>query len=349
MNGFFTCADEGAALVSRRSVRASVRGSLFLLVCLASASAALATMPAKETLRLGSRAKAADGTMVVYDKVNGVFIVPGHKDTYWIDEKFYEYRNGVWVTSAQIAGPWELIPQHLVPDPAIQRYEPLKKPVTATLPSGREVVFEPRLKVFKVAGRKGVFLFDGRFYRYDDGVWLESKSDEGPWMTTSMKILPVVLRKALPVPEDGATVALPSGEKVVYDAGRKIFHVENKPDTLLFDGTFYERRDDKWFSAPGAAAGFHELAVTKVPPAVRLVYRKTPGDGEKKPAKTAEEKKKDREAKAANAKSGHRKGAKNGKKAGKNADEDSADDSAGARKASKAAGDTDSAASDDEE
>ncbi|HXC52350.1 MAG TPA: hypothetical protein VN634_15825 [Candidatus Limnocylindrales bacterium] len=348
MNGFFTCAGEGATLVSRRPVRAVLRGSLLLLVCLASASTALATMPAKETLRHGSRAKAADGTMVVYDKVNGVFIVPGHKDTYWVDDKFYEYRNGVWVTSAQIAGPWELIPQHLVPDPAIERYEPLKTPVTATLPSGREVVFEPRLKVFKVAGRKGVFLFDGRFYRYDDGVWLESKSDDGPWTTTSMKILPVVLRKAVPEPEEGATVALPTGEKVVYDAGTKIFHVENKPDTLLFDGTFYERRDDKWFSAPGAAAGFKELGVTKLPPAVRLAYRKT-SDGGKKPPKNAEDKKKDRESKAGDAKAGHKKGAKNREKAAKHAAGDSGDDSAGDRKASKASGDTDSAASDDEE
>ena len=84
---------------------------------------------------------------------------------------------------------------------------------------------------------KGVFLFDGRFYQYDNGVWLESKKEDGPWVTTSFKVLPVALRKAVPVPESGQSVRLPSGDTVVYDEATKLFRVENKAG----DGSF--RRD----------------------------------------------------------------------------------------------------------
>ena len=243
---------------------------------------AAAETPPKEGLRHGSRAKAGDGTLVVYDKVNGIYRVPDRSTTYWVDDTFYQYENGVWLESKVLAGPWALTPQHLVPDLALDRHAPPKTAVKATLPSGREAVFEPRLKVFKVAGRKGVFLFDARFYRYEEGIWFESKKDDGPWTPTSMKLLPVALRKAVPLPEGGTKVTLPSNEVVVYDAEKKIFRVENKPDTFLFDGTFYERRNDEWFAAPGAPAGYQEIQLTKVPSPVRMVYRKPPDPDKKK-------------------------------------------------------------------
>jgi hypothetical protein len=310
-------------------VRAASGCSLSLLVSFAlSASIAFAEdATPKEKLRHGSRDKAADGTMVVYDKVNGVFIVPTRPMTYWIDKRFYQYENGVWLSATALAGPWEMTQQHLVPDIALERHPTPKEAVTAKLPWGRDAVYDPRIKVFKVAGKKGVFLFDARFYQYDNGVWLESKKEDGPWMPTSMKILPVPLRKAVPLPEDGQEVTLPSGEKVVYEEKKRVFRLEKKPEIVLFDGTFYEQRDDKWFAAPSAAAGFKEMQIAKVPPPVRAVGKKVPIESEKKEkgAKKAEGKagagKKDADAKATKkAKDGKSKKAekvapaKNGKK-----------------------------------
>ena len=49
-------------------------------------------MPPTENLRHGSRVTAADGTMVLYDKVIGTFIVPGHKDTFWSDDASFSTR-----------------------------------------------------------------------------------------------------------------------------------------------------------------------------------------------------------------------------------------------------------------
>lgn len=253
-------------------------------------AAAIAADPAgddpKQELRHGSRAKAHDGTMVVYDKVTGVFVVPTRKNTFWIGNRFYQYDNGVWTVATAIAGPWELSAQHLVPDVAREKFSPPRTAVTAKLPSGVEAIYEPRLKVYRIAGKKGVFLFDGLFYRYDTGVWLESATDGGPWKTTSMKVLPANLRKAVPLPESGQKVALPSGEIAIYDSDGDFFFLEKEPATFLYDGTFYEKREGKWLSSSQASSGFKEVGSTgKVPANIRKSVR--PGDkpkGERKRA-----------------------------------------------------------------
>jgi len=270
-----------------------------------------AVMPPTETLRHGSRVTAADGTLVLYDKVIGIFIVPGHKDTYWRDDRYYHFDHGVWTSSAKADGPWELTSQRDVPEAAVLRFKPPKEEVTAKLPSGREAVYDTHLKVYKVAGQKGVFLYDGRFYRYDTGIWMDSKKDDGPWTPTSLKILPVALRKAVPPPDDGAKVTLPSGETVVYQQSSKLFRIENKPETVLFDGSFYELHGDKWVSAPGAPAGFQEINATKVPGPVRVLAKK-PGEPDKK-KKTGDKPKKSDASKAKKKKSAKKKGAKKGR------------------------------------
>jgi hypothetical protein len=276
-----------------RRIGAALAISVLALVCVASratAQDARNTDAAKQEPRHGTRAKASDGTLLVYDKVSGYYLVPSHKNTFWIDERFYQHDNGVWLGSAAIAGPWELVPRHLIPQIALERFPAPKVSVTAKLPSGRDAVFEPRLKVYKVAGQKGVFLFDGLFYRYDTGVWLESKTDDGPWKPTSMKILPVMLRKAVPVPADGSEVALPSGDKIVYSAQDKFFSVAGKPDTLFFDGAFYEKHEDKWFTSEKATSGFAEIVLAKVPQPVRAKYYKGPAPGAKTAVKAVRDK-----------------------------------------------------------
>ncbi len=262
----------------RRVGAAPVFSLAAILAVACFASPATADDPPTDAPRHGSRSKAGDGTTVVWDNVSGAYRVMNRWDTYWIDDRFYQYDNGVWQTAAKLAGRWGLVAQDLVPPVARGRHAAPKTEVTAKLPSGREAVYEPRLKVFRVAGRKGVFLFDAEFYRYDGGVWLVSAGDDGPWAAVSMKVLPVPLRKAVPPPEAGQSVTLPSGETVVYDAESKLFSVQGKPDTLLFDGTFYEKRDNKWFASSKSSAGFEELGVVKVPAPVRMKYRKPLGD-----------------------------------------------------------------------
>jgi hypothetical protein len=233
--------------------------------------------------RHGARSKAADGTLVLFDNVYGIYVVPDHKDTYWLTDHFYRYETGIWLTSAAIGGPWELVPAHLVPDEAVQKYGTLKEPVTAKLPWNVEAVYDPALKAYKVVGRKGVFLFDGSFYRYDNGIWLTGKREDGPWVPASVKLLPPTLKKGVPAPESGQTVTLPDGTVVVYDSDAKIFRRQNRPDTALFDGKFFERREDKWFASPTAEGTFEEVAAASVPVPVRLLFKK-PVDSQQKNA-----------------------------------------------------------------
>lgn len=236
--------------------------------------------PGSPTLRHGSRAHAADGTLLVYDKVNGIYVVPDRKQTWWVADRFFQSDGGLWLSATAIAGPWQLTPLKDVPAIAKDTRGPVKGEAKAKLPSGGEAIYDARLRAYKVAGKKGVFLVDATFYRYEGGVWLGSSSDEGPWAPTSIKSLPPPLHKSMPAPEAGATVTLPSGEKVVYDATTKLFNLEGKPDTLLLNGLFYEKRDDKWFSSASGTTGFVETPTPKVPALVRLKYRK-PGDGQK--------------------------------------------------------------------
>lgn len=260
--------------------------ALSLVAFCGAANAADSSEDSPRELRHGSRAKAHDGTLVAYDKVTGVFVVPSLQDTFWIGNRFYRCDNGVWTMATAAAGPWELTAQHLVPDVARERFSPPKTQATARLPSGREAIYEPRLKVYRVVGRRGVFLFDGLFYRYETGVWLESTKDDGPWKTTSMKPLPATLRNAVPVPESGQKVLLPTGETAVYQADGDFFFLQEKPETLLFDGTFYEKRDRKWFSSSQASSGFTEVVSTaRVPVNVRKGFR--PGDKGKAAGKNA--------------------------------------------------------------
>ena len=107
-------------------------------------AAGVAADSSTEGLHHGSRAKAGDGTMVVYDKVNGVFLVPDHENAFWIDQRFYRYDGGLWLAAPAIAGPWELVAAEAVPEVATSRFGPLKVTVTAKLPSGRDAVYEPR-------------------------------------------------------------------------------------------------------------------------------------------------------------------------------------------------------------
>lgn len=287
----------GAALVF------SFATSPFLL------STALAGNDAPAPLHLGSRAKASDGTEVVYDAVGGVFVVLDRKDTFWVAPRFYHVDNGLWLAAPALAGPWDLVPSADVPPEARGHRMPPKSTVTVKLPSGRDAVYEPVLKVFRVAGRKGVFLHEGIYYRYDTGLWLSSRGDDGPWAVASAKALPVPLRAAVPVPQPGETVKLPSGETVAYDADAKVFQLDGKPETAFFEGNFYEKRDDQWFSSTAGAGPFAETKVDKVPLGVRFKFRKATaliGDKPKK-AKPA---------------GGGQKGAKGGKgkaAAGKNA------------------------------
>jgi len=188
-----------------------------------------------------------------------------------VDEHFYQNLGGIWLTSSHLAGPWDLVEERLVPESALARYSPPKDSVTARLPSGLEATYEPPLKAYKIAGRKGLFLYDGRFYHFD-GIWLDAKNADGPWTAASAKVLPGPLRRVVPAPEAGQHVTLPSGETLTYDADARVYRVDGKTDTVLFDGTFYEHRGGKWLAAPSAAAGFDDVAFSKVPGPVRALY-----------------------------------------------------------------------------
>jgi hypothetical protein len=247
----------------------------------------------REGRRNGARSKAADGTLIVWDNVNSVWVAPQPKNTYWVTDRFYQFNEGIWTTSKTIAGPWEMTSQRFVPEAPRGRHIVPKDSVTATLPSGVEAVYEPRIKVFKVAGRKGVFLNDGVFYHYDGGVWLESKSADGPWTTTSSSALPGSLRRALPPAEKGAKVTLPTGDVLVSEGEPNLFAVEGKPDVVYFDGKYYERRDSKWLVSMKSDGGWEEVSSQKIPGMVRSNYHKSDDDKPKKKSgdKNSEEKK----------------------------------------------------------
>lgn len=233
---------------------------------------AFAEEAAAVELRHGSRATAKDGTLVVYDKVTGVYRVPGRENAYWTGERFFQYDNGLWQTSEAIAGPWRLASVKEVPEVAAQRHVPPRNTVTTALPSGQKAVYEPLLKAYKVVGLKGIFLVDARFYRYEGGIWLGGDTEEGPWSPASSKAIPPPLRKAVPKPAAGDKVTLPGGEVLVFEERSGLFTLEAKPDTVLFDGAYYERRGDKWMTSKQSSSGFEEVDSSVVPPPVRANY-----------------------------------------------------------------------------
>lgn len=250
-------------------------------------AAADADEEAAERRRHGSRSEAGDGSLLLWDNVTGVFVSADVKNTFWIGERFYQHKDGIWLTSRALAGPWEMIEAALVPDRPRGRFAPPKTSVTATLPSGVQAVYEPRLKAFRVAGHRGVFLFDARFYRFHDGVWLGSGTADGPWLPTSAKPLPPILRRTVPLPGAGHKVTLPDGVTLVFEAESSLFAVEGQPDAVFFDGTYYyARREGKWMAARGNLTDFQEVSPTKVPGPVRTNYHRAKDGKTKTKAKS---------------------------------------------------------------
>ncbi len=234
--------------------------------------------------RHGQRSKAADGSLLVYDKVVGAYRATEHVSTYWIDGRFWRFEDGVWSSADKFDGPWSVVSAQVVPKAARDQHSAPKTTTKMVLPSGREAIFEPRLKVHKVVGLKGVFLFDGEFYRYDGGVWFASQGEDGPWRPTSGKPLPPPLKRALPEPVHGDKVTMPSGAVLVYDGNSRLYSVEGRPATVFFDGAFYEREEDRWMRSVDGGAQMQPVEVTTVPVPVRAKYH-TPAGGKQAASK----------------------------------------------------------------
>lgn len=234
--------------------------------------------------RHGARSKAADGSLVVYDKVVGAYRSTDHPSTYWVDDRFWRYDSGVWSRSSALAGPWEVVSSQEVPKGPRGQHAAPKSTTTIVLPSGREAIYDPGLKAHKVVGRKGVFLFDGGYYRYDNGVWFSSQSEDGPWQATSGKPLPPALKRALPAPVHGDKVTMPSGAVLVYDADTKLYDVEGRPAAVYFDGAYYEHKDDGWLRSLDGAAETKPVEVVAVPVPVRAKYHVPVAKGSQKKA-----------------------------------------------------------------
>lgn len=249
-----------------------------MLAALASSSALADEAPRKTPIH-GAPSKAADGTELFYDAVAGAYAVRGSKHTYWIGERYYRHSGGMWVTATESKGPWSLTPQALVPVSLRNYLPPPRTAVTATLPSGTELAFAPELKVYKVVGKNGLYVFDGSFYRYQDGLWLAAPSENGPWGLTSVRGLPLLLLKKVVPPEDGGEATIPSGEKVAYVAAAKAFRLDGKTDTYLFDGTFYEKRGEKWLSSEKAGSDYVDVPTPRVPSPLRVFYRRLERQG----------------------------------------------------------------------
>lgn len=227
----------------------------------------------------GHRAKAGDGTALVFDGVFGAYTAPGQPRTYWAGDRFYRYQDGAWLGASALSGPWDLAPSELVPLSLRKGFPPPKTRVRTKLPSGLDLVYEPGLRSFTVVGQPDVYVFEGRFLRHKNGVWLASSHQDGPWQLAPMKGLPLLLRRKVKPPVDGARVSLPSGQVLEYDTGLAVFRAADKPDLYFRDGVFFERRDSKWFQSTGSEAGVEEIAISKVPPALRNHYRRVDGPG----------------------------------------------------------------------
>jgi hypothetical protein len=60
----------------------------------------------------------------------------------------------------------------------------------AVTPEGVDLVFDPRVQTYAVAGRPGVYWLDGRFFRRADARWEASLRPDGPWQTCAPAELP---------------------------------------------------------------------------------------------------------------------------------------------------------------
>lgn len=246
------------------------------------ANEAPAVADAAPTLHHGSRSKAPDGTVLVYDGVLHVHRCLPNLEQYWDGKQFLRREEGVWMAAPRSSGPWSMVPSSAVPDLLRGTTREPAASSTARLPGGLEAVYDPKVKAYKVAGHKGVFLHEGTFLRVESGLWMKATSVDGPWTAASPSTLPPPLRRAVPLPEDGATASLPTGESLVYEAGTRMFVMSNKPGTVLFDGVFYEKRGDEWFASPGSSAAFAAKDPSTVPGPVRAKLRSGEGTGKKK-------------------------------------------------------------------
>jgi len=225
----------------------------------------------------GARAKAADGSTVFYDKVRGVYVSPDQHNTFYNADRFYRQVEGIWLSAASSKGPWELAPEESVPESLRDAYLPPKTKVTATLPSGMAVVYEPDLRAYRVTSQEGLFISDGRFYRYTDGIWLSSTKAEGPWELANTKGLSAPLKHRVKPPEAGQKVTLPSGTVLEYDDEVLLFRVAGQGDVYLHDGAFVARREGKWLTSATPDGAFVDLHPARVPPSLKAYYKKKEG------------------------------------------------------------------------
>lgn len=256
-----------------------VRAGAATLVMLSSLSLLLTPLyayadPPPQAPAHGFRAKAGDGTDVVFDRVFGAYAVPRQIRTYWSGDRFLRFMDGAWLAAPALAGPWELVASASVPTSLREGFPPPKERVRVTLPSGLALMYEPSLKVFAVVGQPDMYAHEGRFLRYLNGVWLVSARQEGPWELAPMKGLPVLLMRKVEPPQPGARVSLPSGPVLVYDAELAMFRVADKPDAYFHNGSFFEHRDSKWFRSARPDADFEEIPAPKIPAALRASYRR---------------------------------------------------------------------------
>jgi len=257
----------------RHKVAAAIAVStVFSLFCSAFVVAAEPAAPAAPSN--GQRAKASDGSDVIFDGVFGAYAVPGQVRTYWVGDRFYRYLKGIWLGAPAAAGPWETLASALVPEPLRNAFARPKERERVTLPSGLVAVYEPGLRIFAVADQPDLYLLDGRFLRYSSGVWLVSASQTGPWEFAPLKGIPQLLLRKVKPPEPGDRVTVPSGPVLEYDGDLALFRVVDKPDVYFRNGVFFERRDSKWFTSNRPEAGFEEISAAKAPAPLRAYYRR---------------------------------------------------------------------------
>ncbi|MBI5505255.1 MAG: hypothetical protein HY899_10670 [Deltaproteobacteria bacterium] len=264
-----------------RTSKAPVRGvradaatlALLSLLCVVCIPLYASAEPPPQAPAHGFRAKAADGTDVVFDRVFGAYAVPRQIRTYWSGDRFYRYIDGLWLSASALTGPWEMSASAVVPASLRAAFPPPRERVRTKLPSGLAVIYEPSIRVFSVVGQPDLYVHDGRFLRYLNGVWLVAARQDGPWELAPMKGLPTLLLRKVAPPEPGARVSLPSGLVLEYDGALAMFRVAGKPDTYFHNCAFFERRAATWFRSARADADFEEISLAKVPPALRASYR----------------------------------------------------------------------------
>lgn len=57
----------------------------------------------------GYRHKHPDGVVLVFESELGLYIVSGHKDLYFHNDRYYRLRNGEWCASVHVNGPWDVV------------------------------------------------------------------------------------------------------------------------------------------------------------------------------------------------------------------------------------------------